>query len=117
MGLQEAFQLIDNAAGIFYGFTYLALFAIPLFAGHRLAEPPPLWLRAAAACGFGVSLLFCVLSVFPIIEVASWTVFAAKIIAVLVGANLLGLAIYFAGKRRGRPGPAAGGAERSGGSA
>ncbi len=102
VGVQEAFQLIENAAGIFYAFTYLALFAIPLFAAHRLAERPPLWLRVASACGFAVSLLYSVLSVFPIIEVASWTVFALKIIAVLVGANVVGIAIYLVGQRRGR---------------
>ncbi|MGH7604529.1 MAG: hypothetical protein ACRENK_11100 [Gemmatimonadaceae bacterium] len=36
------------------------------------------------------------LSVFPIIDVASWKIFAAKIIVVIVGANLAGAAIYFA---------------------
>ena len=28
---QEAFQLLDNAGGVFYALTYLVLFAIPLF--------------------------------------------------------------------------------------
>ena len=60
--------LLENAAGIFYGFTYLALFAIPLFGAHRLSVTPPLWLRAASACGFAVTLLYSVLSVFPIID-------------------------------------------------
>src|SRR5262249_7724337 len=36
VGLQEAFQLLENAAGILYAFTYLALFAIPLVAPARL---------------------------------------------------------------------------------
>lgn len=39
------------------------------------------------------------LSIFPIIDIASWKVFAGKILTVLVGANLLGVAIY-AGARR-----------------
>src|SRR5262249_55763857 len=39
VGLQEAFQLIENAAGILYGFTYISLFAIPLF-GARPRQPP-----------------------------------------------------------------------------
>ena len=30
VGEQEAFQLLENAAGIFYGLTYLVMFAIPL---------------------------------------------------------------------------------------
>lgn len=100
VGVQEAFQLLDNAAGIFYAFTYLALFAIPLFAARRLGHRPPVWLRVAAASGFGVSLLYTVLSIFPIIDVASWTVFAGKIISVLVGANLVGMALYAARRRR-----------------
>ncbi len=99
VGMQEAFQLLENAAGIFYAFTYLALFAIPIFGAKYLPEPPPLWLRLAAGCGFAVSLLYSVLSVFPIIDVASWQMFAAKIIAVLVGTNLIGVGVYFAGRR------------------
>ena len=51
-----------------------------------------------------MTLLYSVLSVFPIIEVASWRVFTGKIVAVLVGVNLIGLTIYAAGRRRtGRP--------------
>ncbi len=100
VGVQEAFQLLENAAGIFYGFTYLALFAIPLFGANRLSVRPPMWLRVASACGFAVTLLYCVLSVFPIIDVASWTIFAAKIIAVLVAANLIGAGIYWAAAGR-----------------
>lgn len=99
VGVQEAFQLLDNAAGILYAFAYLALFAIPLLASSRLPVPAPLWLRAAALAGFAVTLLYSVLSVFPIIEVASWQTFAGKIVAVLVGANLVGVAIYRFGQR------------------
>ena len=102
VGLQEAFQLLENAAGILYGFTYLALFAIPLFGAARLGVQPPLWLKAASASGFAVTLLYCVLSIFPIIDVASWTSFAVKIIAVLVATNLIGWAIY---RTRGRSAP------------
>jgi amino acid transporter len=102
VGVQEAFQLLENAGGIFYAFTYMALFAIPLVGATRLSERPPLWLRAAAVSGFGVSVLYSVLSVFPIIEVASWHVFAAKVVSVLVGVNLLGFAIYSAARHRTR---------------
>lgn len=100
VGLQEAFQVLENAAGIFYAFTYIAMFAIPLFAARRLPEKPPLWLRGAAAAGLGISILYSVLSVFPIIDVEDWRTFTAKIVVVLVGVNLVGLAIYVAGKRR-----------------
>ena len=94
VGVQEAFQLLENAAGILYAFTYLALFAIPLFGARRLGVRPPLWLRAAAACGFSVALLYSVLSVFPIIDVASWQSFTVKVVVTLVLTNLIGLAIW-----------------------
>jgi hypothetical protein len=97
--VQEAFQLLENAAGIFYALTYLALFAIPIFGAASLARRPPMVLRVAAICGFTVTLLYSTLSVFPIIDVPSWRIFAAKIIVVIVGANLLGIIIYAAGRR------------------
>ena len=96
VGVQEAFQILENSAGIFYALTYLVLFAIPILGASRLSRKPPMWLRIASLSGFAVTLLYSVLSVFPIIDVASWQVFAAKIIVVIVGANLLGAATYFA---------------------
>jgi amino acid transporter len=100
VGLQEAFQLLENVAGILYGFTYLSLFAIPLVAVRRLPVRPPLWLRLAAFSGFAVTVLYSVLSVFPIIEVASWTSFSVKIVAALLVIELIGLGLYFAGRSR-----------------
>lgn len=102
VGVQEAFQLLENAGGIFYALTYLALFAIPIFGVASLAERPPAWLRAASGSGFVVTLLYSTLSVFPIIDVASWRIFAAKIIIVIVGANLLGVGIYAQAQRQQR---------------
>src|SRR5579862_3412059 len=49
-GRQEAFQLLDSGMGIFYGLTYLAMFAIPI-SGY--ASPSP-GLRLAAVSGFGM---------------------------------------------------------------
>jgi len=100
VGLQEAFQVLENAGGIFYAFAYISLFAIPLFAARRLAERPPLWLKGAAVAGLGMSVLYSVLSIFPIIDVPDWRTFSAKIVAVLVGANLAGVAIFVLGRRR-----------------
>jgi len=100
VGVQEAFQLLENAAGILYAFTYLGLFAIPLFGGANLQRKPPLWLKIASASGFMMSLLYSILSVFPIIEVASWRIFALKIITVILVANVVGIAIYYSGSRR-----------------
>jgi glutamate:GABA antiporter len=101
--LQEAFQVLENAAGILYAFAYLALFAIPLVGAAGLGQPPPLWLRAAALAGFAVTLLYSVLSIFPIIEVENEQLFSAKIIAAIVAANVLGLGIYALGRRRAKP--------------
>jgi len=46
-----------------------------------------------------MALLYSILSVFPIIEVPSWRTFALKIITVILVANLIGVVIYFGGKR------------------
>jgi hypothetical protein len=53
-----------------------------------------LWLRLAAGSGFLVTLLYCVLSIFPIVQVESWFVFGGKITGVVVGANLLGALLF-----------------------
>jgi amino acid transporter len=100
VGEQEAFQLLDNAAGIFYGFAYLMLFAIPLFGLRAAGVRVPLSLKIAAGAGFLTTLLYCVLSVFPIIDVTSWLSFSLKIVTVIVVANLIGAAIYFTAERR-----------------
>jgi len=100
VGEQEAFQLLDNAAGIFYGLTYLVMFAIPLIGFRHLEPKPPRWLRVSAASGFAVTLLYVVLSIFPIIDVTSWLSFAMKISGVVVVLNLVGAALFFAARRR-----------------
>jgi amino acid transporter len=99
-GTQEAFQLLENAGGIFYAMAYVALFAIPLFGARRLGWRPPRWLLVASASGLAVTILYSVLSIFPIIDVPSWQLFAAKVGGVVVGANVLGAAIYIAARRR-----------------
>ncbi|MDE3151757.1 MAG: APC family permease [Gemmatimonadota bacterium] len=99
VGLQEAFQLLDNAAGILYAFCYLVMFALPLV-GLRSFRRAPLWLRLASVSGFAVTLLYIVLSIFPIIDVTSWVSFAAKIIAVVVIANVVGAALYLNARDR-----------------
>ena len=102
VGLQEAFQLIENVAGILYGFTYLALFAVPLFGARRLSVKPPLWLRIASASGLLVTALYCVLSLFPIIDVASWQTFALKVGITLLVVEAVGIGLYVLGVHRSR---------------
>jgi len=101
-GTQEAFQLLENAGGIFYAMAYVALFAIPLFGARKLGWRPPMWLLVASASGLAVTVLYSVLSIFPIIDVPSWQMFAVKVGGVVVGANVLGAAIYAVAGRRGR---------------
>ena len=102
VGAQEAFQLIDNAAGIFYGIAYLVLFAIPIFGLRKHSSRAPLWLKVVAAAGALTTLLYIVLTIFPIVEVQSRVSFAAKIIVATVAANLLGVLIFIPGERRRR---------------
>ena len=97
---QEAFQLLDNAGGVFYALTYLALFAIPLFGMKALGVRAPWWLKIACASGFIVTLVYIRFSIAPITDVVSPLSFALKIAGTVVLANVVGVAIYVLGKRK-----------------
>ena len=99
-GIQEAFQLVDNAANVFYGMVYLILFAIPLVGAGVIRSRASIWLRIAAFCGVGVCLLAIFFTIYPIIDVPSPVSFAIKIIAVTVVADAIGVAIFLMAKRR-----------------
>jgi len=99
-GIQEAFQLVDNAANVFYGIVYFTMFAIPIFGATEIRSGAPIWLRIAAIFGAAVSLSAIYFTVHPIIDVPSTVTFAAKIIAVTAIANAIGVAIYVVGKKR-----------------
>jgi amino acid transporter len=98
---QEAFQLLDNAGGVFYASTYLVLFAIPIVGMKRFGTRAPAWLKLACASGFLMSLIYIGFTIIPIIEVESKLLFATKIVAVVILANTLGLVIYLLGRRKG----------------
>lgn len=100
VGQQEAFQLLENASGIFYGLTYLVMFAIPIIGLRGAVPKPAVWLRVAAGSGFAVTLLYVVLSIFPIVDVASWWSFAMKISGVVISLNLVGAGLFYAARRR-----------------
>ena len=104
-GIQEAFQLVDNAANVFYGIVYFTMFAIPIFGARAVRSGASKWLRIAALCGAAVSLSAIFFTVYPIIDVPSPLSFAAKIIAVTAIANAIGVAIYLTGKKRQRASP------------
>ena len=96
----EAFQLIDNAGGVFYALTYLVLFAIPLFGMKALGVRAPWWLKLACASGFLVTLIYIRFAIAPITEVESPLAFALKIVATVLIANAIGVTIYVLGKRK-----------------
>jgi amino acid transporter len=100
VGAQEAFQLLDNAGGVFYASTYLVLFAIPLFGMKAFGMRSPWWLKIACASGFLVSVIYIGFTIVPIIDVTSRVKFALKIIATVVLANTVGVTIYTLGKRK-----------------
>ena len=100
VGAQEAFQLLDNAGGVFYAITYLVLFAVPLFGMKAFGVRTPMWLKIACASGFIVTVIYIGFTVVPIIEVGSRITFAAKIISTVLVANIVGIALYKLGKQR-----------------
>lgn len=96
----EAFQFQDNAASVLYALIYMVLFAIPIVAMRRFGSRAPWWLKAAAVLGFIASVTGAFYTVFPIIEVESRFLFAAKIIGVVIIANAIGAGIFLLDKRR-----------------
>jgi amino acid transporter len=92
---QEAYQLFNNASGIFYALTYLAMFALPL-----LSSEASKGVRIASASGFLMTLLYVMLSIFPIVDVGSRALFTAKICGVILAGNAAGIAIFELARRR-----------------
>lgn len=100
VGKQEAFQLLWNASGIFYALTYLVMFAIPIAGLRRELTAAPLWIKCCAASGFLMTLLYVVLSILPIVEVASPLAFALKISGLVILTNIVGASLFLAARRR-----------------
>lgn len=99
VGSQEAYQLLSNGSGISYALTYLVMFAIPLAAPGKKA---PWTVRLAALAGFGMTLLYVVLSVFPIIDVKEGAAFTLKVSAVVVASNVAGALFFLRARARRR---------------
>jgi amino acid transporter len=96
----EAFQLIDNAGGVFYALTYLVLFAIPLFGMKALGVRSPWWMKLACASGFVVTLIYIRYSIEPITEVKNLQTFGLKIIGIVLLANIIGVTLYVLRKQK-----------------
>ena len=102
VGKQEAFQILWNAAGLFYALTYVVMLAIPIFGLRSADVKPPLWLKFAAASGLLMTLLYVVLALVPIIQVENRLLFAAKIGGLIVITNLIGFGIFMVSRGRSR---------------
>jgi glutamate:GABA antiporter len=97
---QEASQLLAGASIALYAIAYVALFALPLFGTRALRSALPAWVKVAALAGLISSLVSLVIAVYPIINVTSRLEYALKISAVVVLANVAGVVIYRAGRKR-----------------
>ena len=100
VGVQEAFLQLQTWVWGMYSFPYLVMFAIPVLARKRLGIRPSLWLRLAAVSGFLVVLLFLLLAVFPIVSVEGSGEYAIRTIGVVIGANVVGVIVYWLARRR-----------------
>jgi amino acid transporter len=99
VGYQEAFELLITWSFTFYGLAYLALFAIPIFSPISRGLRPSLWLRFTAFAGLLSTLLFVVLSVFPVVTLKNPWRYSLKIASAVIGGNVLGLVTYRASQR------------------
>jgi amino acid transporter len=99
VGAQESFQLLSNGSLICWGLTYLVMFAIPLVAS---GEKPSWSVRAAALSGFLMTLLYVVLSIFPVIDVKNPLTFTAKVSGVVAGLNIAGVWYFLLANKRKR---------------
>lgn len=93
VGKQEAFQLLWVASAVFYALTYVVMFALPI-AGLRGQAPAPVWVKAAAASGFVMTLLYIGLSIVPIVQVESRLLFALKLSALIALTNFAGVVVF-----------------------
>jgi amino acid transporter len=92
VGEQESAQLLVAASVVHYAIAYAALFALPLFGALR--DGAPAWLKPVAVAGLLSSLISLGISIYPVIDVVSRAAYAAKITAVVLVTNLLGVLLY-----------------------
>ena len=96
----EAFSMLQIWSFTFYGLAYIALFAVPIFAKKQSGLHSGPMLKVAAGSGLALTLLFVGLSIFPVVDVVNAVRYATKTIAVLLGANCLAMALFYAQRRR-----------------
>lgn len=96
VGGQEAFQTSFNAALICWALTYMVMFSVPLVGS---GEKAPMNVRIAAASGLAMTVLYAVLSIFPVIDVKAPLAFTLKVGGIVLALNSAG-ALYFWWARR-----------------
>lgn len=96
---QEAYQILQSLAGIFYALAYLVMFALPIVGLRNINIHPPIWLKVASISGFLMTLLYILLSILPVVDVTSWFMFTTKIIAIIIITNIIGISIFILSQR------------------
>ena len=97
---QEASQLLANASIAHYALAYVGLFALPLVGRPAVRARLPAWVKVAALAGLVSSVVSLAIAVYPIVDVTSRIEYAAKICAVVLVTNGVGVLIYRAGRAR-----------------
>ena len=97
---QEASQLLANASIAHYALAYVGLFALPLVGRAAVRARLPAWVKVVALAGLVSSVVSLAIAVYPIVDVTSRIEYAAKICAVVLVANGVGVVIYRAGRAR-----------------
>ncbi len=92
VGHQESFQLIWSGSIGFYAIPYCVMFLVPI-CSRRLGKAS-LPIRIAAVSGLIMTVLDIYFSAVPIISVVNPLAFTLKIVGVIAGGNLLGIALY-----------------------
>ena len=76
------------------------MFAVPVLGLRHAGVRAPRWVKLCAISGFAMTTLYVGLSVLPIIPVGSRTMFAMKIVGLILVTNLIGIGLYALGRRR-----------------
>jgi hypothetical protein len=102
-GQQGAFQLLQNAGLIVYALAYPVMFALPLAGRQRKVVRPPFWLQAASVSGFAMTVMFVVLSLFPIIDVPNPWLFTIKVGGFTLACQLVATGLFYSHQRANGP--------------
>ena len=76
------------------------MFALPLAGRQRNVIRPPFWLQAASVSGFAMTVMFVVLSLFPIIDVPNPWTFTAKVGGFTLACQVAAMGLFYSHRRR-----------------